>query len=95
MARASECLNRALLYVDRTADPPTLRYLEPNDDYRIIGWKKLSDPDRPYRYRILWTIELKDGRTIVLDDDELRHLDVLLRIKHELASDSLSRFFRQ
>jgi hypothetical protein len=95
MARASICLNRALVYVDRTTDPPLLRFLEPNDDYEIIDWKKESDPDRPYRYRVYWTIRLKDGRTIVLDNDELKHIDLLLEIKRKLEADSIERFLEK
>jgi hypothetical protein len=82
--RANECLRKALLYIDKTVDPPLLCYLEPNDDYEIIGWTKESDKERPFLYRVLWTVRLKDGRTVVLDNDELQHLDVLLKVKRLL-----------
>ena len=95
MTRASKCLTRAILYVDRTVDPPLLRFLEPNNDYEIIDWKKESDQDQPFRYRVLWTIRLKDGRTIVLDNDELKHIDILLEIKRKLEADSILRFFKK
>ncbi len=95
VTRASACLRRAILYVDRTVDPPLLRFLEPNDDYEIIDWKKESDQDQPFRYRVLWTIRLKDGRTIDLDNDELKHLDILLEVKRKLEEDSILRFFEK
>jgi len=77
MEKARECLRLAILYVDRTVDPPLLRYLEPDDSYEIIGWKR--EEGEAY-----WLVRLKDGRVLQLDDDELRHLDVLLKIKQKL-----------
>jgi len=77
MEKAKECLRLAMLYVDRTVDPPLLRYLEPDDSYEIIGWKK--EEEKAY-----WLVRLKDGRVLELDDLELRHIDVLLRVKQKL-----------
>ncbi|WP_238526114.1 hypothetical protein [Saccharolobus islandicus] len=38
-----ECLRKAKCYIDRTVDPPIIRYIEDdNDDYEIIGWVWLT-----------------------------------------------------
>ena len=34
----TQCLRRALGYVDRTVDPPRFRYLDDRGDYEIVGW---------------------------------------------------------
>ncbi len=77
MQRAEGCLRMAFVYVDRTVDPPLLRYLEPDDSYEIINWKR---EDR----KVYYVVRLKDGTVLQLDETELQHLDVLLRIKRKL-----------
>jgi hypothetical protein len=79
MERARECLRMTFLYVDRTVDPPLLRYLEPDDSYEIIGWKR---EDR----KIYYITRLKDGTVLQLDETELQHFDVLLKIKAKLSN---------
>ena len=78
MERAKGCLRMALLYVDRTVDPPLLRYLEPDDSYEIVGWKR---EDR----KVFYIVRLKDGTVLQLDEIELRHLDVLLKVREKLS----------
>ena len=34
----TQCLRRALGYVDRTVDPPRFRYLDDRGGYEIVGW---------------------------------------------------------
>ena len=72
--RAKECLRLAFLYIDRTVEPPVFRYLEPDDSYEIIGWKKENN-------KIYYVVRLKDGRVLLVDELELKHLDNLLRVK--------------
>jgi hypothetical protein len=78
MERAKGCLRLALLYVDRTVNPPLLRYLEPDDSYEIVGWKR---EDR----KVFYIVRLKDGTVVQLDEIELRNLDVLLKVKEKLS----------
>jgi len=78
MERAKGCLRMALLYVDRTVNPPILRYLEPDDSYEVVGWKR---EDR----KVFYIVRLKDGTVVQLDEIELRHLDVLLKIREKLT----------
>jgi len=37
-----ECLRKAECYVDRTVDPPVIRYILDDDDYEIVGWVWLT-----------------------------------------------------
>ncbi|ACR41946.1 hypothetical protein [Saccharolobus islandicus] len=43
------CLRKAKCYIDRTVDPPVIRYIgdgrgyPPTDDYEIIGWVWLTE----------------------------------------------------
>jgi hypothetical protein len=37
-----ECLRKAKCYVDRTVDPPVIRYIADDDGYEIIGWVWLT-----------------------------------------------------
>jgi len=37
-----ECLRKAECYIDRTVDPPVIRYIADDDDYEIIGWVWLT-----------------------------------------------------
>ena len=42
-----ECLRKAECYVDRTIDPPVIRYIggvgvSPTEDYEIVGWVWLT-----------------------------------------------------
>jgi hypothetical protein len=42
-----ECLRKAKCYIDRTVDPPVIRYIggvgvSPTDDYEIVGWVWLT-----------------------------------------------------
>ncbi len=77
MQRAEGCLRMAFIYIDRTVDPPLLRYLERDDSYEIINWKR---EDR----KVYYVVRLKDGTVLQFDETELQHLDVLLRIKRKL-----------
>ncbi len=81
--RAEECLRLAFLYIDRTVDPPIFRYMEPDDSYEIIGWKR-EDND------IYYILRLKDGKVIQVSELELKHIDSLLRIKKKF-NDAFSR----
>ena len=72
--KAKECLSLVFLYIDRTVEPPVFRYLEPDDSYEIIGWKKENN-------KIYYVVRLKDGRVLLVDELELKHLDNLLRVK--------------
>jgi hypothetical protein len=38
-----ECLRKAKCYIDRTVDPPVIRYIADDDDYEIIGWVWLTN----------------------------------------------------
>lgn len=79
--RAKECLRLAFLYIDRTVEPPVFRYLEPDDSYEIIGWKKENN-------KIYYILRLKDGKVLLVSEFELKHLDNLLRVKKKF-NDSL------
>ncbi|AZG03529.1 hypothetical protein [Sulfolobus spindle-shaped virus] len=81
--RAKECLHLAFLYIDRTVDPPIFRYMEPDDSYEIIGWKREEN-------EIYYILRLKDGKVLLVDELELKHLDSLLRIKKKF-NDAFSR----
>jgi hypothetical protein len=76
--RAKECLHLAFLYIDRTVDPPIFRYMEPDDSYEIIGWKKEEN-------EIYYIVRLKDGKVTSVTELELKHIDSLLRIKKILG----------
>ena len=79
--KAKECLRLVFLYIDRTVEPPVFRYLEPDDSYEIIGWKKEKG-------KVYYVVRLKDGRVLLVDELELKHLDNLLRVKKKF-NDSL------
>ena len=36
------CLKKAKCYVDRTVDPPVIRYIKSDGDYEIVGWVWLT-----------------------------------------------------
>jgi len=76
--QAKQCLQLAMLYIDRTVDPPVLRYIEPNDDYEITGWKKENG-------KIYYIIRLKDGTVLQLNELEFKNIDVLLKIKKKFS----------
>jgi hypothetical protein len=82
--RAKECLRLAFLYIDRTVEPPIFRYLEPDDSYEIIGWKKEEG-------EVYYVVRLKDGKVLLVSELELKHIDTLLRIKKKLSG-SFSNF---
>jgi hypothetical protein len=82
--RAKECLRLAFLYIDRTVDPPIFRYMEPDDSYEIIGWKR-EDND------IYYIVRLKDGKMLQVNELELKYIDVLLKVKKKLGG-SFSNF---
>jgi len=96
MERAKACLHLALLYIDRTVDPPIFRYIEPDDRYEILGWiwktgnkvKKNIDIEinDDLQDGIYYVVRLKDGRVLLLSEAELKHIDSLLRL------DSLLKF---
>jgi len=79
--KAKECLRLVFLYIDRTVDPPVFRYIEPDDSYEIIGWKKEKG-------KVYYILRLKDGKVLLVDEFELKHLDNLLRVKKKF-NDSL------
>jgi len=93
--RAKACLRLALLYIDRTVDPPIFRYIEPNYDYEIIGWiwktgnkvKKNIDIEisDDLQDGIYYVVRLKDGRVVLISELELKHIDVLLKVKKKLG----------
>jgi hypothetical protein len=37
-----ECLRKAKCYIDRTVDPPMIRYITDDNDYEIVGWVWLT-----------------------------------------------------
>lgn len=37
------CLRKAKCYVDRTVDPPVIRYIKSDNKYEIIGWIWLTE----------------------------------------------------
>ncbi len=76
--KAKECLRLAMLYIDRTVDPPIFRYIEPSDDYEITGWKKENG-------KIYYIVRLKDGRVILVSEIELAHIDTLLKVKKKFS----------
>ncbi len=76
--KAKQCLQLAMLYIDRTVEPPVLRYLEPDDSYEIMGWKKENG-------KIYYIIRLKDGTMLQVSELELKHIDVLLRVKKKFS----------
>jgi hypothetical protein len=77
MERAKGCLRMAYLYVDKTVDPPLLRYLERDDGYEIIGWKRVNG-------KVYYVIRLKDGRIRDVPEDRLDDIDALIKAKREL-----------
>jgi len=76
---AKECLRLALLYIDRTVEPPVFRYMEPDDSYEIIDWKREDG-------KIYYVLRLKDGTVLQVSELELKHLDTLLKVKKKLSS---------
>ena len=76
--KAEECLHLALLYIDRTVEPPVFRYMEPDDSYEILGWKREDG-------EIYYVVRLKDGTVLQVSELELKHLDTLLRIKKKFS----------
>ncbi len=78
LEQAKQCLQLAMLYIDRTVDPPVLRYLEHDDSYEITGWGKENG-------KIYYIIRLKDGTMLQVSELELKHVDVLLRVKKKFS----------
>ncbi len=76
--KAKQCLRLAFLYIDRTVEPAVFRYIEPSDDYEITGWKKENG-------KIYYIIRLKDGTVLQVSELELKHIDVLLRVKKKFS----------
>jgi len=76
--KAKECLRLAFLYIDRTVDPPIFRYIEPDDSYEITGWKRENG-------KIYYIVRLKDGTVLQVNELELKHIDVLLRVKKKFS----------
>ena len=77
--KAEECLHLALLYIDRTVEPPVFRYMEPDDSYEIIDWKREDG-------KIYYVLRLKDGTVLQVSELELKHLDTLLKVKKKFGS---------
>jgi len=69
----------ALLYIDRTVEPPVFRYMEPDDSYEILGWKREDG-------EIYCIVRLKDGTVLQVSELELKHLDTLLKVKKKFGS---------
>ena len=78
LEQAKQCLQLAMLYIDKTVEPPVLRYLEHDDSYEITGWKRENG-------KIYYIIRLKDGTVLQLNELELKHIDVLLRVKKKFS----------
>jgi len=76
--KAEECLHLALLYIDRTVEPPVFRYMEPDDSYEILGWKREDG-------EIYYVVRLKDGTVLQVSELELKHLDTLLKVKKKFS----------
>jgi len=76
--KAEECLHLALLYIDRTVEPPVFRYMEPDDSYEILGWKREDG-------EIYYVVRLKDGTVLQVSELELKHLDTLLKVKKKFT----------
>jgi hypothetical protein len=77
MQWAEGCLRLAFVYVDKTVDPPLLRYLERDDSYEIIGWKRVNG-------RIYYTLLFKDGRIKDVPEDQLDNVDAVIKARREL-----------
>ena len=77
--KAGECLHLALLYIDRTVEPPVFRYMEPDDSYEILGWKREEG-------EVYYIVRLKDGTVLQVSELELKHLDTLLKVKKKFGS---------
>ena len=77
--KAEECLHLALLYIDRTVEPPVFRYMEPDDSYEILGWKREDG-------EVYYVVRLKDGTVLQVSELELKHLDTLLKVKKKFGS---------
>ena len=77
--KAGECLHLALLYIDRTVEPPVFRYMEPDDSYEILGWKREDG-------EVYYIVRLKDGTVLQVSEPELKHLDTLLKVKKKFGS---------
>ena len=76
--KVEECLHLALLYIDRTVEPPVFRYMEPDDSYEILGWKREDG-------EIYYVVRLKDGTVLQVSELELKHLDTLLKVKKKFS----------
>ena len=76
--KAEECLHLALLYIDRTVEPPVFRYMEPDDSYEILGWKREDG-------EIYYVVRLKDGTVLQVSELELKHLGTLLKVKKKFT----------
>ena len=77
MRRAEGCLRLAFVYVDRTVEPPLLRYLERDDEYEIIGWKRVNG-------KIYYILLFKDGKIKDVPEDKLGDIDALIKARREL-----------
>jgi len=76
--KAKDCLRLVFLYIDRTVEPPVFRYMEPDDSYEIIGWKKEKG-------KVYYIVRLKDGTVLQVSQLELDHLDTLLKVKKKFS----------
>ena len=76
--KAKDCLRLVFLYIDRTVEPPVFRYMEPDDSYEIIGWKKEKG-------KVYYIVRLKDGTVLQVSQSELDHLDTLLKVKKKFS----------
>ena len=72
--KAKGCLKLALLYIDRTVDPPRFRYMEPDDSYEVLGWKKEDG-------QVFYKIRLKEGKVLQVNENELKRLDDLIKVR--------------
>jgi hypothetical protein len=75
--RAKDCLRMTFVYIDRTVEPPVLRYLERDDEYEIIGWKRVDG-------KVYYILLFKNGKIKDVPEDRLDSIDTLTKARREL-----------
>ena len=61
-----ECLRKAKCYVDRTVDPPVIRYIADDDNYEIVGWVWLTTYGELKAYGV--SVTKGDGRYFIYNN---------------------------
>ena len=61
-----ECLRKAKCYIDRTVDPPVIRYIADDDGYEIVGWVWLTTYGELKSYGV--NVTKGDGRYFIYND---------------------------